>query len=201
MYYGRRLVSTGFQSCSEIFQPFLGNCWKYLIDSSVYSCVLQAIFNIFTRIFVFWILKKYKSWLLFSRDLSMYMCNMINRCAPHEKKKRRNQEKNGNSRRNTLFFSPSVTGTAKVTSLERSWETHVDITGVITVEQKLVFEVSLLYCLMLTYSSFFFVVVQCGTVECNECPTVQNCCCTKWEHIVHHIITSWVIHSSSFFLP
>ena len=109
----------------------------------------------------------------------MYICNMINRCAPHEKKKRRNQEKNGNSRRNTLFFSPSVTGTAKVTSLERSWETHVDITGVITVEQKLVFEVSLLYCLMLTYSSFFFVVVQCGTVECNECPTVQNCCCTK----------------------
>ncbi|RMX51833.1 hypothetical protein pdam_00019860, partial [Pocillopora damicornis] len=30
--------------------------------------------------------------------------------------------------------------TAKVTSLERSWEAHVDITGVITVEQKLVFE-------------------------------------------------------------
>lgn len=106
MYYGRRLVSTGFQSCSEIFQPFLGNCWKYLIDSSVYSCVLQAIFNIFTRIFVFWILKKYKSWLLFSRDLSMYICNMINRCAPHEKKKRRNQEKNGNSRRSMLLFSP-----------------------------------------------------------------------------------------------
>ena len=106
MYYGRRLVSTGFQSCSEIFQPFLGNCWKYLIDSSVYSCVLHAIFNIFTRIFVFWILKKYKSWLLFSRDLSMYTCNMINRCAPHEKKKRRNQEKNGNSRRSTLSFSP-----------------------------------------------------------------------------------------------
>ena len=91
--------------------------------------------------------------------------------------KKRNAEtkkKNGNSRRSTLFFSPSVTRTAKVTSLERSWETHVDITGVITVEQKLVFEVSLLYCLMLTYSSFLFVVVQCGTVECNECPTEQN---------------------------
>ena len=96
--------------------------------------------------------------------------------------KKRNAEtkkKNGNSRRSTLFFSPSVTGTAKVTSLERSWETHVDITGVITVEQKLVFEVSLFYCLVLTYSSFFFVVVQCGTIECNECPTVQNCCYTK----------------------
>ena len=79
----------------------------------------------------------------------------------------------------TVRFSFPLTGTAKVTSLERSWETHVDITGVITVEQKLVFEVSLLYYLMLTYSLFFFVVVQCGTVECNECPTVQNCCCTK----------------------
>ena len=177
MYYGRRLVSTGFQSCSEIFQPFLGNCWKYLIDSSVYSRVLQAIFNIFTRIFVFWILKKYKSWLLFSRDLSMYMCNMINRCAPHEKKKRRNQEKM--VIQDAVRFPFPLTGTAKVTSLERSWETHVDITRVITVEQKLIFEVSLFYCLVLTYSSFFFVVVQCGTVECNECPTVQNCCCTK----------------------
>ena len=107
----------------------------------------------------------------------MYMCNMINRCAPHEKKKRRNQEKKMVIQ-DAVRFSFPLTGTA-VTSLERSWETHVDITGIITVEQKLVFEVSLLYCLMLTYSSFFFVVVQCGTVECNECPTVQNCCCTK----------------------
>ena len=109
----------------------------------------------------------------------MYMCNMINRCAPHEKKKRRNQEKNGNSRRNTLFFSPSVTGTAKVTSLERSWETHVDITGVITVEQKLVFEVSLFYCLVLTYSSFFLlwcnvVLLNATNVQLYKIVVVQN---------------------------
>ena len=102
---------------------------------------------------------------------------MINRCAPHEKKKRRNQEKM--VIQDAVCFPFPLTGTAKVTSLERSWETHVDITRVITVEQKLIFEVSLFYCLVLTYSSFFFVVVQCGTVECNECPTVQNCCCTK----------------------
>ena len=108
----------------------------------------------------------------------MYICNMINRCAPHEKKKRRNQEKM--VIQDAVCFPFPLTGTAKVTSLERSWETHVDITGVITVEQKLfVFEVSLFYCLVLTYSSFFFVVVQCGTIECNECPTVQNCCYTK----------------------
>ena len=106
MYYGRRLVSTGFQSCSEFSNHswetvgntsstplFIPVCYKpYLIYSPVFSS------------FGFW--KKYKSWLLFSRDLSMYICNMINRCAPHEKKKRRNQEKNGNSRRSTLFFSP-----------------------------------------------------------------------------------------------
>ena len=109
----------------------------------------------------------------------MYMCNMINRCAPHEKRKRRNQEKNGNSRRNTLFFSPSVTGTAKVTSLERSWETHVDITGVITVEQKLVFEVSLFYCLVLTYSSFFLlwcnaVLLNATNVQLYKIVVVQN---------------------------
>lgn len=108
----------------------------------------------------------------------MYMCNMINRCAPHEKKETQKPRKKMVIQ-DAVHFSFPLRGTAKVTSLERSWETHVDITGVITVEQKLVFEVSLLYCLMLTYSSFFFVVVQCGTVECNECPTVQNCCCTK----------------------
>lgn len=94
-------------------------------------------------------------------------------------KKRNAETKKKKVIQDVVRFPFPLTGTAKVTSLERSWETHVDITGVITVEQKLVFEVSLLYCLMLTYSSFFFVVVQCGTVECNECPTVQNCCCTK----------------------
>ena len=83
----------------------------------------------------------------------MYMCNMINRCAPHEKKKHRNQEKM--VIQDAQRFPFPLTGTAKVTSLERSWEAHVDITGVITVEQKLVFEVSLFYCLVLTYSSFF----------------------------------------------
>lgn len=93
-------------------------------------------------------------------------------------KKRNAETKKKMVIQDAVRFSFPLTGTA-VTSLERSWETHVDITGIITVEQKLVFEVSLLYCLMLTYSSFFFVVVQCGTVECNECPTVQNCCCTK----------------------
>ena len=94
-------------------------------------------------------------------------------------KKRNAETKKKMVIQDAVCFSFPLTGTAKVTSLERSWETHVDITRVITVEQKLVFEVSLLYCLMLTYSLFFFVVVQCGTVECNECPTVQNCCCTK----------------------
>ena len=96
--------------------------------------------------------------------------------------KKRNAEtkkKNGNSRRNKLFFSPSVTGTAKVTSLERSWETHVDITGVITVEQKLVFEVSLFYCLVLTYSSFFLlwcnvVLLNATNVQLYKIVVVQN---------------------------
>ena len=94
-------------------------------------------------------------------------------------KKRNAETKKKMVIQDAVRFSFPLTGTAKVTSLERSWETYVDITGVITFEQKLVFEVSLLYCLMPTYSSFFFVVVQCGTVECNECPTVQNCCFTK----------------------
>ena len=94
-------------------------------------------------------------------------------------KKRNAETKKKMVIQDAVRFPFPLTGTAKVTSLERSWETHVDITRVITVEQKLVFEVSLLYCLMLTYSLFFFVVVKCGTVECNECPTVQNCCCTK----------------------
>lgn len=72
-----------------------------------------------------------------------------------------------------------VTGTAKVTSLERSWETHVDITGVITVEQKLVFEVSLFYCLVLTYSSFFLlwcnvVLLNATNVQLYKIVVVQN---------------------------
>lgn len=96
-----------------------------------------------------------------------------------KKRNAETKEKKGNSRRNTLFFSPSVTGTAKVTSLERSWETHVDITGVITVEQKLVFEVSLFYCLVLTYSSFFqlwcnVVLLNATNVQLYKIVVVQN---------------------------
>ena len=51
----------------------------------------------------------------------MYICNMINRCAPHEKKKRRNQEKM--VIQDAVRFPFPLTGTAKVTSSERSWET------------------------------------------------------------------------------
>ena len=99
-------MSTGFQSCSEIFQPFLGNCWKYLIDSSVYSCVLQAIFNIFTRIFVFWILKKVQIMVIvFERFINVHMQYDKPLCTSW-KKETQKPRKNGNSRRSMLSFSP-----------------------------------------------------------------------------------------------
>lgn len=103
---------------------------------------------------------------------------MINRCAPHEKKETQKPRKKMVIQ-DAVHFSFPLRGTAKVTSLERSWETHVDITGVITVEQKLVFEVSLFYCLVLTYSSFFLlwcnvVLLNATNVQLYKIVVVQN---------------------------
>ena len=56
VYYGKRLVRTGFQSCSEF-----SNCSKEIPHWLLrFPCVLWATRNILTQNFFFLILKKYK---------------------------------------------------------------------------------------------------------------------------------------------